>query len=384
MARRSEASADSIWRKPRASLGVGAEPLDRRCIEGGRVREDGARGDVSPRGAAGGGRRLDGRDKLRRRHAEAQESALGVSGQRTQRREGRAVHRLAAAGTQQYRLGVHGLLRAGDNRLVARAFEEHLRRCRQAGRLGGAGREERERAHWQRLIPEREGDLGGLLEVRAAQRERAPRERQWRDLERGLDQHPERAERARVHAMKIVAADVLHHAPAGLHDGALGGHDRGAEDEVTRCGQVPPPGARARGGKQAADRDAVVGRRVDGQVLPALAEDGLQPREGHARLDGHREVFRLVRDHAVEAGRVEGDIVRRERPAEAERGAAALRDDGLARLVGRGKHGCHLVARLRAEGVRGRHTVDRIVRGGPLAARRQRGGAMTRSGRHQR
>ena len=104
----------------------------------------------------------------------------------------------------------------------------------------------------------------------------------------------QRAQRAHEQPAQVVAGDVLHRRPAGLHDPAVRRHHPGLEQHVAHRSPAAPPEPAVAHGQDAAHRGAVPRRQRHG--LADLRQGGVELRHGgpgphphgHVRgLDGH-------------------------------------------------------------------------------------------------
>ena len=137
-----------------------------------------------------------------------------------------------------------------------------------------------------------------------AQRALGYRTRQY--LQRNVDQHSERAERARENARHVVTGDVLHHAPAKRKHVAAAVDDARAENEVTYRSCRDTTWAGDAGGDGTADggRRAEV-RRFERQHLIVLGERRFELDQCRAGPDGDDEFGRRVIDDAAVFARIE-------------------------------------------------------------------------------
>jgi|GEM_PF-3221901 len=164
-----------------------------------------------------------------------------------------------------------------------------------------------------------------VLRHREAQRRFGQRPRQH--LQRQIEQHAERAERAGEQARDVVAGDVLHHRAAEAQDIGAAVEQRGAEHEVAHAAAGRSEGGAPRPGQASGD-GAAEGRRVlgcirrnrgltpifgvgaevgrfEGEHLPALGEGGLEFGQRGAAAGGDHQFARLVADDAAIGARVE-------------------------------------------------------------------------------
>ena len=136
-----------------------------------------------------------------------------------------------------------------------------------------------------------------------------------------------RPARAADELAEVVAGDVLHDLAAGVRDRAVGEHERDAEHEVARRAEaVARAGRRGSPARQA----PIVGSPGGSSESrwPCSAERVVQRGEPDPRLDGAREVARLVLEDAVEPpveDEVAADRARRDGRSARGRRASAVR-----------------------------------------------------------
>ena len=140
----------------------------------------------------------------------------------------------------------------------------------------------------------------------------------------------ERAHRAGQELGEVVAGDVLDDPAAPLDHVPLGRDEADADDLVAGPAGAEPPRPGGVGRVDPAERRPVGMGGVDQQPLTLLGQDRPQGREGHPGLDGDRHVGGRVVDQAVERPGVDGHARPARDAAVVERGAAALRVDGVA------------------------------------------------------
>ncbi len=126
--------------------------------------------------------------------------------------------------------------------------------------------------------------------------------------ERGLGDDAEGAVRAGEELAQVVARDVLDHLAAGSGDGAVGEHDRDADEQVAGGAVAERARPGQRGGQGAADRRVLAERHVQGQLLPLAGEGRVQGRHRHPGLGAHDQVAGGVLQHLVHAAQVEQDV----------------------------------------------------------------------------
>ena len=190
-----------------------------------------------------------------------------------------------------------------------------------------------------------------------------------RQLEAQLDDDAERAERADIQLVQVVAGNVFHHATASAGQGAVRVGDPRTDDQVT-CRAVReaqrPAGV---GGDQPANRRALGRGRVQREELALLAQNPLELGHTHASFDRDGEVRGLVLDHPIEAGGVDHHVEAQRGHAQIQLCAATDGRDGLAGVVSGLQRGSQILGSARRDPLARRHTIDLERRGGHATSR---------------
>ncbi len=141
---------------------------------------------------------------------------------------------------------------------------------------------------------------------RALEPQRRLRLRQRQALERDLEEHAQRAQRAGHDARDIEAGDVLHHAPAEAQVVAAPVEDAHAEHQIAHRARVRAsrPGQSA-GDGTAERRAGTEMRRLEREHLALRGHRGLELGQGRARPRGDDELRGIVVDDARARGGVE-------------------------------------------------------------------------------
>ena len=169
--------------------------------------------------------------------------------------------------------------------------------------------------------------------------------RQRPQLHRRLDDHAECAVRADEELGQIVARDVLHDLAAALHDGAVRGHDRHADQEIAgRAVEMAPRPASVRREHPADGRAVGVGG-IERQPLAAAPERRLERRDRHSGLDRRREIAGLVIQEPAEPAQPHDEPGARRGHADACGGAASPRRHRAPDLGGQRHHDGDLLDR---------------------------------------
>ena len=116
-----------------------------------------------------------------------------------------------------------------------------------------------------------------------------------------------------------------------------------------------PAGA---GGEHATDRRLV--RSIDGEELAVLREERSQAAQRHPRLDGQRQVRRLVGEHAVEPRGAQRDVVSTRHVAQRHLPSRTPGDDRGAARVRRRQHRRQLLDRGWRGDEAGREAIDGV------------------------
>ncbi len=129
--------------------------------------------------------------------------------------------------------------------------------------------------------------------------------RQRQHLERDIEQHAQRAERAAHQSRHVVAGDVLHHLAAESEQLAASVDAAHAEHEVARRTGIGTPRAGHRAGDSAAERRRRrAPRRLEAEHLPAGGQQRLDLGERRAGARGQHQFGGFPRDDAA----VRGDV----------------------------------------------------------------------------
>src|SRR5665213_2693548 len=169
----------------------------------------------------------------------------------------------------------------------------------------------------------------------------------WEQLERRGGDDAERTFAADEEVLQIVARVVLAQAAQPVPGPAIGQHRLDAERQLPHVAIAQDVDAAGIGREVAADLARAFGAEAERKQPVGDFADALGLGEDAAGLDGHGEVQRVERPHAVHPTETDKDaVLRRHRPA-AETGIAALRidrqtrgganPDQLGHLGGRGR-----------------------------------------------
>ena len=132
------------------------------------------------------------------------------------------------------------------------------------------------------------------------------------DFERGLNDHAKRAERSHEDLIEVVSRHVLDDAPARPRDRPVGERDARPDEQIAHGAITSPPDAIGVRGDHASDGRLIGVRGIQRQELTRARENSGHVRDAHPRPHGHREISRLVVDHAREPRRADLDVCRRD------------------------------------------------------------------------